>query len=99
MFLFIYIFIFLWKYLLKNRLFNYVYDTWLFFYGFLVLFNSACKLCQLSKLALTSYLQIVYIFILGSFFLKEEIFFTDIIGSFFIVGFMIYNTMNPLPVK
>ena len=71
----------------------------LFFYGFLVLFNSACKLCQLSKLALTSYLQIVYIFILGSFFLKEEIFFTDIIGSFFIVGFMIYNTMNPLPVK
>ena len=71
----------------------------LFFYGFLVLFNSACKLCQLNKLALTSYLQIVYIFILGSFFLKEEIFFTDIIGSFFIVGFMIYNTMNPLPVK
>ncbi len=70
-----------------------------FFYGFLILFNSALKLCQLSKLALTSYLQIVYIFILGFFFLKEEIFFTDIIGSFFIVSFMIYNTMNPLPVK
>ena len=71
----------------------------LFFYGFLVLFNSACKLCQLSKLALTSYLQIVYVFILGFFFLKEEIFFTDIIGTFFIVSFMIYNTLYPLPVK
>ncbi len=70
-----------------------------FFYGFLVLFNAALKLCQLSKLALTSYLQIVYVFILGFFFLKEEIFFTDIIGTFFIVSFMIYNTMNPLPVK
>ncbi len=43
-----------------------------FFYGFLVLFNSACKFCQLSKLALTSYLQIIYIFILGFFFLKRK---------------------------
>ena len=31
MFLFIYIFFFLWEYLFKNRLFNYVYDTWLIF--------------------------------------------------------------------
>jgi len=42
-----------------------------------------------------SYLPVVIIFLFGAFVLKESIFLTDIIGVCTIVGFNIYNSLNP----
>ena len=43
-----------------------------------------------------SYVNIVFIFILGLIFLGENIFITDILGSLLILGFQIYNIYVPI---
>ena len=43
-----------------------------------------------------TYLNIVFIFILGFLFFGEKIYLTDIIGSLMILGFQIYNIMIPI---
>jgi drug/metabolite transporter (DMT)-like permease len=54
------------------------------------------KLIDLNKISLIQYTAIVFVLILGSLFLKEKIFFSDIIGSAIIVSFMVYEAMNPI---
>ena len=71
----------------------------IFFYLSNVALNSALKYCPLSKIILIQYLNIVYIFILSFIFLHGKIFFTDLLGACFIIGFMLYNSYYPLPSK
>ena len=61
--------------------------------------NEAYKRIQISKVIIFNYLQIVFVIILSLIFLKEPIFFTDILGFSLIIGYLIYNTLNPLPKK
>ena len=61
--------------------------------------NKSLQYCPLSKVILIQYLNVVYIFILSFIFLHEKIFFSDLLGAFFIVSFMLYNSYYPLPAK
>ena len=54
------------------------------------------KLIDLNKISIIQYTSIVFVLILGSIFLREKIFFSDLIGSAIIVSFMIYHAMNPI---
>ena len=71
----------------------------LFFYLGNFFANEAYKRIQISKVIIFSYLQIVFVIILSIVFLKEPIFFTDIVGFGMIMGYLIYNTLYPLPKK
>ena len=71
----------------------------LFFYLGNFFANEAYKRIQISKVIIFNYLQIVFVIILSLIFLKEPIFFTDILGFALIIGYLIYNTLNPLPEK
>ena len=71
----------------------------IFFYLGNITQNYALQLCPLSKIILVQYLNVVFIFILSFFILDEKIFFSDILGASFIIGFMIYNSYYPLPIK
>ena len=71
----------------------------IFFYLGNIAQNYALQLCPLSKFILVQYLNVVYIFLLSFLFLHEKIFFSDILGASLIVGFMLYNSYYPLPVK
>ena len=71
----------------------------LFFYLGNFFANEAYKRVQISKVIIFNYLQIVFVIILSLIFLKEPIFFTDILGFCLIVGYLLYNTLNPLPAK
>ena len=71
----------------------------IFFYLGNITQNYALQLCPLSKIILIQYLNVVYIFLLSFIFLGEKIFFSDIMGASFIIGFMLYNSYYPLPVK
>ena len=61
--------------------------------------NEAYKRIQISKVIIFNYLQIVFVIILSLIFLKEPIFLTDFLGFGLILGYMLYNTLNPLPNK
>ena len=61
--------------------------------------NEAYKRVEISKVIIFNYLQIVFVIILSLIFLKEPIFFTDILGFSLIIGYLLYNTLNPLPTK
>ena len=67
----------------------------LFFSGF-YMFNKGLQIIDLSKTSIIQYSKIVFVFILGAVFLKQKVFFSDIIGSTIIVSFMIYHVMNPI---
>ena len=64
-----------------------------------VTMNISLQHCPLSKVILIQYLNVVYIFILSFIFLNEKIFLSDLLGAFFIVSFMLYNSYYPLPPK
>ena len=64
----------------------------IFFYLGNITQNYAFQLCPLRKIILVQYLNVLYIFILSFIFLNEKIFFSDILGASFIVGFMLYNS-------
>ena len=61
--------------------------------------NEAYKRIHLSKVIIFNYLQIVFVIILSVTFLKEPIFITDVFGFSLIIGYLIYNTLYPLPKK
>ena len=65
----------------------------LFFYLGNFFANEAYKRIQISKVIIFNYMQIVFVIILSLIFLKEPIFFTDILGFLLIVGYLIYNTL------
>lgn len=67
----------------------------LFLSGF-YMFNKGLQLIDLSKTSIIQYSKIVFVFILSTIFLKQKVFFSDIIGSAIIVSFMIYHLMNPV---
>ena len=67
----------------------------LFFSGFFF-FNKGLQIIDLSKTSIIQYSKIVFVFILGSIFLGQQVFFSDILGSSIIVGFMIYHVTNPV---
>ena len=67
----------------------------LFFGGFFF-FNKGLQIIDLSKTSNIQYSKIVFVFVLGVIFLGQEVFFSDILGSSIIVGFMIYHVLNPV---
>ena len=70
-----------------------------FFFILGILLKIMLQLCPLRKIISVQYLNVVYIFLLSFIFLNEKIFFSDILGASLIVGFMLYNSYYPLPVK
>ena len=71
----------------------------LFFYLGNFFANEAYKRIDISKVIIFNYLQIVFVIILSLLFLKEPLFFSDFLGFGLIVGYLIYNTLNPLEKK
>ena len=67
----------------------------LFFGGFFF-FNKGLQIIDLSKTSIIQYSKIVFVFVLGIIFLGQKVFFSDILGSSIIVGFMIYHVLNPV---
>ena len=56
----------------------------------------ALNYMKINKFMPITYLNIVFVFILGLLFFGEKIYLTDIIGSLMILGFQIYNIMIPI---
>ena len=54
------------------------------------------KLIDLNKISIIQYTAIVFVLLLGILILREQIFFSDVIGSVIIVSFMVYQFMNPI---
>ena len=50
---------------------------------------------SINKFLPMTYMNIVFVFILGFLFLGENVYFTDIFGSMLIMGFQIYNVVIP----
>ena len=71
----------------------------LFFYLGNFFANEAYKRIDISKVIIFNYLQIVFVIILSLAFLNEPIFITDLLGFALILGYLLYNTLNPLPKK
>ena len=61
--------------------------------------NEAYKRIEISKVIIFNYLQIVFVILLSLVFLKEPIFITDCLGFGLIIGYLLYNTLYPLPKK
>jgi len=71
----------------------------LFFYLGNFFANEAYKRIEISKVIIFNYLQIVFVIILSLIFLKEPVFITDALGFGLIFGYLLYNTLHPLPKK
>ena len=69
-----------------------------FFYLYYICYNRALQLAQVNKIVVITYLQIVFVFILGNIFLGEKIYDTDIIGTLLMMSYMIYNVLNPIKI-
>ena len=69
-----------------------------FFYLYYICYNRALQLAQVNKIVVITYLQIVFVFILGNIFLGEKIYDTDIIGTLLMMTYMIYNVLNPIKI-
>ena len=68
----------------------------LLFFSVFYMFNKGLQIIDLSKTSIIQYSKIVFVFILSAIFLRQKIFFSDIVGSVIIVSFMIYHVMNPV---
>ena len=69
-----------------------------FFYLYYIFYNRALQLAQVNKIVVITYLQIVFVFILGNIFLGEKIYETDIIGTLLMASYMLYNVLNPIKI-
>ena len=67
-----------------------------FFYLYYICYNRALQIAQVNKIVVITYLQIVFVFILGNIFLGEKIYETDILGTILMMSYMIYNVLNPI---
>ena len=56
----------------------------------------AMVMIDASKFAPTAYIQTLFVFIFSLLFFGEKFYLSDIIGSFFIVAFHLYNAYNPI---
>ena len=79
-----------WKYIL------FIGSNGLFFYLGNYLTSLALKYISVMKFQPITYLCLVFTYILSFLLLGEPIFFTDIIGTIFIVGFQAYNLYYPV---
>lgn len=66
-----------------------------FYYGQLFT-DLALKNMDVSKFSPTTYIQAIFVFILGFLIFGETFFVTDLIGSLLIVSFHIYNWYRPI---
>lgn len=56
----------------------------------------ALNIMEINRFIPMNYLRIVFIFIFGFIILGEKVYFTDFIGSAFIIGFQVYNVKYPI---
>ena len=66
-----------------------------FYYG-QVFTDLALQRMDVSKYAPSSYIQTLFVFFLSLALFGETFYFTDVIGSFFIVAFHVYNAYDPI---
>ena len=87
---------------------NFGLNLWLIFFTFLnaVIFyygqaitDWSLQCMDVAKFAPTTYIQTLFIFILSLIIFGEKFYLTDIIGSFLIVSFHLYNAYNPIRTK
>lgn len=69
----------------------------LFFYFGNFFANEAYKRVEISKSIIFHYSQIIFVIVLSLLFLKEPIFWTDVLGFSLIIGYLLYNSLYPLP--
>jgi drug/metabolite transporter (DMT)-like permease len=70
-------------------------SSFIVYFGFYYI-NKGLSLIDVSKSVPFSSLTIITVFVMGGLFLGEQIFITDILGSFLIMSFNIYHSMKPL---
>ena len=92
---------FLWMLFTKDFDYTLLYFIICSFHAFLFFLGNyfnyiGLKIIDLSKNAIVQYTKIVFVFILGTLIIGEKIFFSDILGSTIIVGFMIFHYLNPI---
>ena len=73
----------------------YLMSNGLFFYLGNYLTSMCLKYIAISKFQPITYLSIVFTFILSSIILGESLYFTDIVGACFIIGFQFFNMKFP----
>ena len=71
----------------------------LFFYLVNFFNNESYKRVNVSKVVIFSYLQIIFVIVLSFIFLGEPFFLSDLLGMSLIIGYLLYDRLNPLPVK
>lgn len=66
------------------------------FYGAIAFTDKALKRMDVVKFAPSSYIQALFVFIIGLVLFGESVYITDLIGSFLIVAFHVYNAYDPI---
>ncbi len=66
------------------------------FYMYCLCITEALRYIPLADMAIMFYISTVVVFLLGYFFLHEDIYYTDIIGCSIIMAFNVYNYFYPL---
>ena len=66
------------------------------FYFGITTTNWAMEIMDASKFAPTAYIQTLFVFVFSLVLFGEKFYFSDIIGSFCIVAFHLYNAYNPI---
>ena len=59
-------------------------------------FNAGLKYIDLAKSAPLAYSRVAFVLILGYILIGENIYFSDIIGTCLILGYMFYNLYSPI---
>ena len=70
-----------------------------YFFIWVISYNESYKRVNVSKVVIFSYLQIIFVIVLSFIFLGEPFFLSDLLGMSLIIGYLIYDRLNPLPVK
>ena len=68
----------------------------LLFYVGNFFFNAGLKYIDLAKTAPLTYTRVAFVLILGFLLLGEKVYFSDIVGTCLIIGYMIYNLYYPI---
>ena len=71
----------------------------LLFYVGNFFFNAGLKYIDLAKTAPLTYTRVAFVLILGFILLGEKVYFSDIIGTCLIIGYMFYNLYYPIVPK
>ena len=66
------------------------------FYGAIAFTDMALKRMDVVKFAPSSYVQSLFVFVFGLILFGESVYISDLIGSFLIVAFHVYNAYDPI---